>query len=654
MRNRFIPRLLARPAQNSERGVALITALILLMLLSAMATTMYLSLNSDTLVNGYYRHFRGSFYAADSGVNIVRQQIYNQLAALVPATFVATAQPIPTGSEAAVKAAINNQYGSYQTLTSGTSWKAKFKVNLDTLALAPAPNDCITLSDDKTSTCAAPKGNVTGYQYQYNYHMTANGQTTGTQKATVEETGSITIKAMLAPAADSKLSFAAWGMFINNSTPCPADGSYLVAGTISGPVFTNGGWTFSDNGSYHFTDTVGSANANAGYDFTKSSGSPCNLSTGASATLKKNGPTISPIFDVPPKWGQKQMDVPTNDFNQQQAVLDGKGMGPGGTPILQAPGTAALNAALRDAKGKPYPTNGSATGVYLPYTVDNTASPPAYSFNGGGIYVEGNANVVLSTNGSSQQVYSITDANGKLTTITVDNAANTTTMTTNGNTVNISGVPAQYDPNSGNKVGNATLLYVDGNINKLTGPGSGQAAIQDGTALTITAANDVTITGDVLYKTEPVTLTKDQVVSDATAPCCTGTPAGTLIPGHDKGQALGIFTSGGNINLNTTDPNLEVDASLAAIGRHSATSNKGGLINTGGNISNLTIVGGRIQDNIMNIGAQTRNVMFDRRFGQGGTTPPFFPSTTVSNDGKDSATLSAQFSRTQWLSQSSY
>ena len=32
---------------------------------------MFLLVFSDTMINGYYRNYRGSFYAADSGVNVV-------------------------------------------------------------------------------------------------------------------------------------------------------------------------------------------------------------------------------------------------------------------------------------------------------------------------------------------------------------------------------------------------------------------------------------------------------------------------------------------------------------------------------------------------------------------------------------------------------
>ena len=75
------------------------------------------------------------------------------------------------------------------------------------------------------------------------------------------------------------------------------------------------------------------------------------------------------------------------------------------------------------------------------------------------------------------------------------------------------------------------MLYVDGNITALKGPGEGQGAINDGTALTITATNNVAITGDIRYKTEPVTTVP------GTSPA--------LITGADHGQVLGIFTATG-------------------------------------------------------------------------------------------------------------
>ena len=83
-----------------------------------------------------------------------------------------------------------------------------------------------------------------------------------------------------------------------------------------------------------------------------------------------------------------------------------------------------------------------------------------------------------------------------------DNTLNTTTVVAGGTTLNIVGVPTQKDPSTGAVMrDDATMLHVDGDITSLSGPGQGVAAIQDNTALTITAAKDVTVTDDILYKT---------------------------------------------------------------------------------------------------------------------------------------------------------
>ena len=133
--------------------------------------------------------------------------------------------------------------------------------------------------------------------------------------------------------------------------------------------------------------------------------------------------------------------------------------------------------------------------------------------------------------------------------------------------------------------------------------------------------SNVTFTGDLLYKSEPVTLTANGT-----------TPADSLIPANDHGQALGIFTATGDIILNDTQVNpktgksdgvMEIDASLATISQ----GGTGGLTNPNALINQLTIVGGRIQNNIKNINTTTRNVLFDVRYANGNFSPPWFPST---------------------------
>ena len=612
-------------ARKEERGVALITTLLLLMLLTGLSLAMVLSVRSDMLINGYYRNFRGSFYAADSGLNAARTYIQNQVVAAIPPSFGITQQPIPNGTDATVQTNMNTQFGTSHSYTgqgqAAGSWPGSYKVS-GTFALA----SCQVLGG--AGTCSAPTGPVTGYKYIYNYTLQSIGQAQGTQATTLSDRGSVIVNATLKP-VNSTTSFAAWGMFIDQWTIC--SGGTLVPGTISGPAFTNGAWTFGASGNYIFTDTVGSASSTAGFQFS-------NKCDQLNATSDKAGnQTIAPTFQAGFQTGQNSIPLPANDYNQERAVLDGKGTG--NNPVTKQD----LHNNVSDIHGNPYPNAGATSGVFLPYQMVDGQN----TITGGGIFVEGNANVVLSTgtgpNNSPTQIYTITQGTPAVTTtVVIDKNNNSTSVTSGSTTLNLAGVPHMIDPVTNAQTPD-TMLYVDGAINSLSGPGQGLPAVQDGSGLTITAASNVTITGDILYKTPPVTLTQNQLP---------GQPADTLIPGNNKGQALGIFTATGDIQLNNkqTNGNLEIDASLATISQ----GGTGGLTNVGNQINTLTIVGGRIQNQIKNINTITRNVFFDRRFAQNGFAPPWFPSTTVTLGALTQAQATTTVQRVQWLNQSSY
>ncbi len=614
---------------RNQQGITLVTTLLLLVLLMGMSLTMVLAVSSESLINGFYGRYRGSFYAADSGVAAARQQMINNLTAAIPAGFNPATGPIANTTTAGTNAAgaVNAAFGNFTSVNTANSWQEQFKA----VAVVPAPNTAITCVPigGTTGNCAAPGATVaapvTGYKYSFPYSVTVTGQSQGSEVATLVDSGTIFLNAS-ATAASYNQSFAAWGMFIGSYALCSAD---LVPGTITGPVFTNGSWNFSNSGPYTFTDPVGQSGAQAGWD---------NGGCVASAT-PTNG--IHPNFTGGFNVSQPSVSLPTDSFNQEQAVLDGIGIASGN------PTNAQLNAALKNAAGTPFPTGGAASGVYLPYSIN--ASTGAKTFTGGGIFVQGNATVKLTpaSGSNTAQVYTIVN-NGVTTTITIDPAAGsagTTTINTAGvGTQTINGVPQQLS-SSGLAIGDATMLFVNGNITSLSGPGQGQAAIQNGTALSVVASgsNSITVTGDVLYKTEPVTMT--------------GTPTSTppidqLIPANNTGQVLGLFTAGGNVYLNNSQSNgnLEIDASIATI---SATGS-GAIVNNGAGINTLTIVGGRIQNTIQNIGATTRNVLFDRRFLSGGFAPPWFPSTTVTPGAGVGGTVTATWKGTQWLNQTNY
>ena len=639
-----------RRDQKEERGVALLASLLLLLLMTGLSVAMVISVRSDLLVNGYYRNFRGSFYAADSGLNIARASIVNQIAAdlatLGPGYNPATTVPLSTTEDTAIQSLITSSYGaSFQSVNTGnaaSSWPEAYKITNFTFTYS----NCTPLYSTAVSspgTCPAPTGAPSGYRYIFNYSMTAVGQAAGNESTTLVDNGNVFVNATGAGAA-TLTNFAAFGMFIDQYSIC--SGGVLVPGTISGPVFTNGSWNFGTSGKYIFTDPVGQNGADAGYQFSGS----CDQVAGPSDV--KGGTTIAPTFQNGFQLNQPKVPLPTNQYNQEQAVLDGLGISGTGS-ASSPPSKQNLNNALRDVTGTPYPKNGASAGVFLPYTVDSNGKNP--TFSGGGIYVEGNAQVTLTpgANGTAQ-IYTILQ-NGVTTTVTVDgggktDGTGTTTITTGGLTQVINGVPVLKDPATQNVTGDDTMLYVNGNITGLSGPGEGVPAIQNGTALTITAAGNVNITGDILYKSEPVTLTQTQVTNPVTGQTTT-LPADTLIPANNTGQALGIFTATGNINLQNSqsDGNLEIDASLATISQ----GGSGGLVNTGSQINTLTIVGGRIQNTIQNINTTTRNVFFDRRFGQG-FAPPWFPSTNVTIAPGTPTTFTTSISRTQWVNASSY
>jgi Tfp pilus assembly protein PilX len=607
------PNLKFKSKSGRNRGVALVTALLILSLFTVMTLSMVIATTSDTLIDGYYRNARGSFYAADSGLNVARQYLINQFAASVPNPYTAfsTTVPISSGTETTILSNLNNTstgFGAYQSMLGSqtASWTGSFKVDSANTTLGTPT--CVIHYSSSTGTVptctSAGNGSATYYSYSYPYKLTVLGRSNSNETNTVQEQGTIMLTVNIVTNSTTTNSFAAWGMFIDQNSLC--NGSYLVPGTITGPVFTNGGWTFGTGATgYIFTDAVGSHASNLGYQY---SDGTCHQT--ASHPDSYNSQNINPSFQSGVNLNQQTIALPGNSFNQKRAVLDGIGTG------TTDPTNTEMNAALKNISKTAYPTAGASSGVYLAYNVTGPSNTCPCTMTGGGIYVAGNASVTITASGSTAQVYTIVN-NSTTTTVTVDTAANTTTIQSGASTQVVTGVPTQKNT-SGVFQRNATMLYVDGDITALKGGGEGVGSIQDSTALDVVADGDVTITGDIRYVHEPVTLVQSG-----------STPPDTLIPANDHLQTLGIFTANGNINLaNTqTSTNLQIDASIAAI----AQGGSGGLVNTGNSINTLTIVGGRIQNTIQNIGATTRNVWFDRRYASGGFAPPWFPSTSVTS-----------------------
>src|SRR5579863_9005355 len=113
---------------KAQRGAALITTLLLVLLLTGLSLIMVLSVNSDMLINGYYGNSRGSFYAADSGVNIARQVIKNSLTSSIVVPFTGTSGPLPSTAVSNAATAVTGTYSNYSSVASSGAWPEKFKI----------------------------------------------------------------------------------------------------------------------------------------------------------------------------------------------------------------------------------------------------------------------------------------------------------------------------------------------------------------------------------------------------------------------------------------------------------------------------------------------------------------------------------------------
>ncbi|HEV7968160.1 MAG TPA: pilus assembly PilX N-terminal domain-containing protein [Candidatus Acidoferrales bacterium] len=621
---------------KGNRGVALIMALLLLSVFMVMTLSMVIATSSDTLIDGYYRAARGSFYAAASGINAARAALMNDIVNNdLPTGYSPTnGSPVVTiqSSLPSNVTSTSSGFGSYQSLlgssssSSSTSWPGTFKIDPTNSSLVMS---CLPTPQCSNGSTTPITTNVT-YYYYYTYKLTADGQSTGGEINVVTEVGTITYAVQMQPHAGPPVNLAAYATLLDQYALCSAP---FVPGTMTGKMFSNQSWNFgSFTTRYIFTGDVGAVNADVGYMYNDGT---CDAS--ASTTDSHRGVTIDPTFSGGLTLGANAVPLPANSYNQLTAVLDGLGDCPPAPATCNAPSQSQMSV-LTNAAGVSWPSSGGtpSSGVFMPYnatthTLDSNSSPGVGVANAGGIYVQGNVDqmtLTASTSGTGSSTHNLQLISIKqgstTTTVTLDLTGNTTTISDNqGHTTGaLTGLPQDLNA----PVGEGCLVYVNGNISSntgsstptgLSGPSSG-AAIQNGSALTVVSTGTIDITGSLVYSTEPVSLNaSDTAVS----------PAPTNV--------LGIYSSGGNVELKPPSniSTMELDASIATI----AAGGSYGITAVWNTINNVNIVGGRVQNMALNgssIGA--RNIYYDQRFA-GGFAPPWFPQSTVAGPTTDTA-----------------
>jgi hypothetical protein len=456
-------------------------------------------------------------------------------------------------------------------------------------------------------------------------------------------------------------SFSEFALFNDKFDPYNPEGPFIYQGLgpgdrFAGRIHTNerfGFWTVADGSDAPtFRGYVTQAYRTASY-YRHGAGIPPPPVDADSDIV--GGVLVAPKFLAGFDRGVEPIPPTGNAFDQARAVLDG-GYALSAGPPTDGELHTALRAAsdlttpLTEAKDPSATTPTLPRGVYLPSDGE--------TFSGSGIYVMGDADQVQLTADPSgnRQVIKITQGN-QTTTIVIDIDAGTTTVTAgNGTTRTLRGVPKDRSlVEKGNR--SAASLYVRGDIGSLHGPGrdaKGQPipAIDSDFAVTITAGGsptgdpkrpvaggNVTLTGDLTYETPVVD------------------PAGNPI-NPDAQNVLGIFASGGNINIPSdgrAPDNLTVNASMAAFSLKDADGNSIEGPNGrpyGGRVrsdvldfygkpfrGNFNLVGGMQSSNYDNLGVydgQFHGYMYrgkwDVRYDQG-QSPPFYPGYVVDSGG---------------------
>jgi Tfp pilus assembly protein PilX len=629
--------------RHADRGIALVTALLLLSLFLVLTLSMVIATMSDTLIDGYYRNARASFYGADSGLNAVRQALINDvLNNDLPSTYApASGAPnlsLPTN---AFPSDITSAFGSYKSIlgssssSSSSSWPGTFQLDTthSTLGMTSATSNNALCNPGSTTAITI----AISCTYNYNYHIIVQGQSRGGEVNQVEEYGIVPITITLTPHAGAPTPFSKWSTLFDQYAICSAP---LVPGTFTGTMFSNQSWNwgaFSTN--YVLNGSVGAVNANVGYMYNDGT---CDQKSTTSDSHA--GTTIAPKFNGGLSLSQTAVSLPTDTYSQEQAVLDGRGgsCAAGQTGCSNpAPTNATLAADLKTAGGTAWSSSAS-SGVFAPFTPGSGSNPGTLTLTGspgafGGLYVQGNVDqmtLTASTSGSGSSLHKlqvITIKQGTTTTtVTLDLTAQTTEIQDNhGNDSKaMAGLPMNMDASPSPTEG--CMVYVTGNISSnpsanaptgLSGPSSG-AAIQDGSAVTITAGGTISITGNITYSTEPVSLD----VSD--------TPVSPM-----PSNVLGIYTTGGNVQFQPPSnvSTMEVDASFATI--NGASGSQYGLQASWNNINTLNIVGGRVQNKALDGSSLgQRNIYFDQRFTSG-FAPPWFPTTMLPTPPTDTASV---------------
>jgi hypothetical protein len=478
------------------------------------------------------------------------------------------------------------------------------------------PNPSADPSCAGAGTCSIHLTAPNAYEIFYKYQVTSNGQVSPRFRRQVILSGNFSIQLTLQ-------SFALYALFTDVHTTPTGNPIWFTSNTsFKGPVHTNGEFRFAFFPT--FTSRVESVNSRAWYNNT---GNPLELATtenvqnGTRIDAPLVPPDPNPQAATPANFtlAAPSVPLPNSPFNQQGVSI---GRNPADSSAVTV---AQITGAIPELTG-----SGSVPdGVYVP-VVDSNANCRSDSGEAmkGGIYVQGNLQKMTMSVSGNTAVYTLAHTNGTTTTVTVDRTNNQTVVTSNAwrpppsgsgcpsaapgpSTRAFTGVPKGWQ---GPGSPNATMIFVNGNVNSLSG------TLQQIEQTTIAASGSITISGNVQYQTPPNP-------SDPTS---------------NPTNVLGLYASNGDIIISPSAPNNVIIQAVLMAGNATSGYNSSVYVqnyNSGSPRGSVNLLGGLIEKYYGPFGtfnAQTgqqqtgygRAFTYDTRMSRG-FTPPYFPTTNL-------------------------
>ncbi len=365
-------------AREGERGFALISALLVVMLASILGLTFMSTVTGERSISSNVHIARGALLSADAGVRVTQQALANMAKAKLDSLVAAWSGVGPI---------ISNPQGVFPAgaiTTAGTN---------------PRFNASATIAF--TDSTLQPSAQF----YDYTYTTSATGGFGAAGSRSIQTTGILRVSV-------SRGSFSDYLVFTNVHLTPGNNPIWFTSNTrFDGRVHTNGEFRFANKP--EFQDLVTSVDPEAWYN---NKGDPVELNSDHNGTI-----------DVPALYGgfdrnQAAIPLPTNAFSQQNAAL---GRDPSD---MTSPSNSQINTALGLGSGSSAPP----TGVYVPHSGSDVS---------GGIYIQGSVDrMTTSIDAYGNQVYAVKQGS-TTTTITVNASATTTRVVTGSTTTDYNGVP---------------------------------------------------------------------------------------------------------------------------------------------------------------------------------------------------------------------